>query len=313
MKFSISAAFLTILSILFSQTAVAGVCSSKPKPSYVITSNTFFVNAQNSYSGDGTSWEKAFKTIKEAVDAVIKVNQSGTPLALRTIAVAQGTYRFSDQIERHNDDGSLRIKALIHYENMPMGLSIVGGFVPGKGADERSDDPTLTVLQGGSDGIRAILASFDTRAIKANLTIDGFTIKEFGNQGFIDRGGAISLTGGNIVIKKVIFKDNMAKKGGALWIDTATVLFDQCTFVGNKAEQGGAINIFVSNPALAQGLYLTSCTIGGEGNLSNSAINGGFIYARQEQSIVKITYTKPKYGEIPSIDNQIITTAESKN
>lgn len=304
-KYTISIFALTICTIFGAQNmAIAGTCSSKPKECKPIAKTTFFVNGQVPKSGDGTAWESAFKTIQEAVDAVIKNNNSGAPLLSHTIAVAQGTYSLS-ALQLPNE--GLPIKALIQYEDIRADLTIMGGFVAGaKCLEERSSDPALTILEGRKDGIKAVLASFNPRSLKSKLVIDGFTVRDFGSQEISDQGGAMAVTGGYLIAKNIIFKDNMAKRGGGIFIDTSTALFEKCSFFGNQAQDGGAINIYVADPSLVQGLYIYGCTIGGVGDLSNRAENGGFIFARQEQSMLKINYTDPKYGEIPSVDNQPI-------
>lgn len=294
---------LTIFALLMTQDfAVAGTCSTKPKTITPITKNTFFVDGKITQSGDGTAWEKAFKTLQEAVDAVEKANKSG-PRLPHTIAVAQGTYQIPNP----------QAHALIQYENMAADLTILGGFVAGsKTLEERATDSALTVLQGSNNNVRALIGTFP-KTSRAKLTLDGFTVRDFGTIEGSDRGGAMVVMGGNAIVKNVVFKDNQAQNGGAIWVDTATVLFDHCSFLGNHAESGGAIAIYVSDAKLVQALYLNNCTIGGAGMLGNIATNGGFIFARQEDSMLKIHYTDPKYGETPVVDNQIAPkTVESK-
>lgn len=287
---------LTIFSLFMTHDlAQAGTCQTKPRTFTPIPKNTFFVNSQIAQSGDGTTWEKAFKTIQEAVDAAEKANNNGHSLP-RTIAVAQGTYHVTNHQSR----------ALIQYENMPSDLTILGGFGVGtKFLEDRVADPTLTVLQGNYDKVRALIGSFP-KSLRAKLTIDAFTIKDFGSNEGPEQGGAVMVTGGNVIVRNVVFKDNKAKSGGAVWIDTATVLFDHCSFLGNQAEAGGAIAIYVSDAKLVQGLYINNCTIGGAGTLSNVASKGSFLFARQEETMLKVHYTDPKYGETPVVDNQIL-------
>lgn len=289
---------LTFFAIFIASTLNAGTYPSKPKPCRPLAKNTIFVNGQIASPGDGSSWDKAFRTIQEAIYAVGKSNLSDE-FASHTIAVAQGIYHLPQE-------NPTITKSIIHFE-LPCDLEILGGFTPGnKCLNDRSH--YNTVLKGNRDYRKAIVAKFLPDNKRHKLTIDGFTITEFGAE--TSEGGAVFSTGGNLVMKNINFKENSAQKGGAAYLNTTTALFERCSFINNQAKiNGGAISIFVAEPRAVSGLYFYECIIGEENSTQNSAPKGAFIYARQKFTTLNINFTNPHYNETPDIDNDIYDKA----
>ncbi len=292
---------LTFSAIFIVSALNAGTCPSKPKPCRPLAKNTVYVNGQIASPGDGTSWDRAFRTIQDAISSVGKSNLSNE-FSSHTIVVAQGIYNLPQE-------NPIITKSLIHFE-LPCDLEILGGFTPGNQClDDRGPNPDSTVLHGSRDFRKAVIAKFSPENRRHKLTIDGFTITEFGAE-TSSEGGAVFAAGGNLVMKNINFRENRSQKGGAAYLNNTTALFERCTFLNNRAEiNGGAISIFVAEPRSVSGLYLYECTMGGENSVRNLAPKGGFIYARQKYTTLNISFTNPRYNEIPDIDNDIYDKA----
>ena len=193
--------------------------------------DTYYVDADVRTPGDGSSWERAFVSVQEAID----VSTSGDE-----IWVAEGVY--VPEIPAGREATFL----------IPDGVRLYGGFEGTETALSQRDDPEdfPTILSGElSPGLNAynVVELIDTGI---GTLIDGFEIRDGianGPTGLNSRGGGVRTDNALGTIRNVIFRDNNAQGfGGALSIlgpgtgDFVTV--EDCVFEDNKADgTGGAV------------------------------------------------------------------------
>jgi hypothetical protein len=202
----------------------------------------FYVDGSRLFSGDGTRWDQAFKTIHEAVNAA--TNWQGDEIWVR-----RGTYAISSPIVIDNKD-----------------IAIYGGFSGSETQqNQRNWKTNVTVVDGQN------LVDNCFRILTAAATIDGFTITRGGRGALTSEGGGIFIFGcwsEFPVISNCTFLNNSVNYGGgAIANEYSSPRITNCTFWGNSASFGGAIfNVAVSSP------FITNCTFSG-----NTAWSGGAI------------------------------------
>ncbi|ETR70507.1 MAG: hypothetical protein OMM_03191 [Candidatus Magnetoglobus multicellularis str. Araruama] len=169
----------------------------------------YYVDKSIEISGNGLSWETAFKTIHEAV------NQAG---CLVDIFIKQGNYLINEPII---------IQA--------MQTNIYGGFEGDENdINDRSSNIITTI--NGQNFVQCFVVENEKKMLLDRLTIIN---------GKSDNGGAIFINNAEVFIKNVIFKHNNALyNGGAIWNFSESILeLVNCLFINNQSESntGGAI------------------------------------------------------------------------
>lgn len=232
------------------------------------TQNILYVDGSVTSSGDGKSWAGAFKTIQEAVNAAVTNDE---------IWVKTGTYLLSSEIQ----------------VNKAMG--IYGGFAGLETQRSQRDWNANPTTVDGNNSVRCF-------HVKANATIDGFTITKgstccadgegggiFNNSISLDQltnitinncnfsknsavlgGGVSNNFASSATITNCKFFDNIASNsGGGIFNNSSSITITNCTFTGNKADNygGGIYNHNAASPTI------TNCTFS-----ANSAGKGGGIY-----------------------------------
>jgi predicted outer membrane repeat protein len=222
----------------------------------------WYVTELGSGAKDGTSWDDAFDSIQDAIDAASPGGE---------IWVKEGTYALTSQI------------------NVIKPVAIYGGFPasmldPGWG--DRDWENNVTIVD-GQDLVRCF-------SVVTAATIDGFTITR-GNGGSVAGGMWLS---GPATITNCTFSSNSASsRGGAIYSDYTSATISNCTFTGNSAinDRGGAIyydggsdlitnSTFTANSAESGGAiahaWIASPTITNSifsGNVAS--VNGGAIHS----------------------------------
>jgi hypothetical protein len=169
----------------------------------VLVWTIWYVDDQMAGSGDGRSWEGAFKTLQEALDAAVDGDE---------IWVKASNYGLSQ---------ALRVDHAV---------VIYGGFA---GDETRRDQRNWHIFTTTLDGQGQTACV----TVSGSATIDGFVFTRcHGNLG----GGALDSLGA-ISFANDEFLFNMADLGGAIYNLDATVTFENCAFFGNTATQGGAV------------------------------------------------------------------------
>lgn len=218
---------------------------------------------------DGTSWDTAFTTIQEGIEAA-----STDATAPREVWVAEGVYNEA----RANRTGSLVLR---------QNVAVYGGFV-GIGGYEtertaRDWDTNVATIDGAYS--RAGSAAYHV-VLGANAAVlDGFTITGgLANGDNSDgQGAGVYNASCSPTIENCVITLNVAKRGGGMYNTAASPTVRACDFVDNTAtasgtlaDAGGGMANFASSLPL-----VTGCTFSG-----NASIFGGAMFSEQSTPTV---------------------------
>ncbi len=196
-----------------------------------VSADTIFVDADLRMPGDGSSWERAFDSIQDAIDVAVSGDE---------IWVAEGVY--TPEVPAGPEATFL----------IPDGVRLYGGFEGSESNLAQRDDPEdfPTILSGElSPGVNVynVVELIDT---DIGTLVDGFVIRDGianGSTGRNNRGGGVRTDSALGTIRNVIFRDNNAQVfGGALSINGPSTgdffTIEDCVFEDNKADgRGGAV------------------------------------------------------------------------
>ena len=168
------------------------------------------VNASG-FVHDGETWETAFLTIQDGVDAAAELVAEKQGLDVPMVWVAEGTYRET--------------------VTLADGIVVWGGF---GGTEtlyvEWNPQDHETIIDG--EGVRRCL-------VGANCNVGWMTIRG----GFADYGGGISSVEAVPFVTSCTFINNRATSGGgAAFNEYSPAWFISCRFLQNHAVNGGAIH-----------------------------------------------------------------------
>ncbi len=221
------------------------------------TGSHLFVDSSVSASGDGSSWQKAFKTLDEALVTARHC------LAIKEIFVASGTYKPSFKLFAWWGGEVLDAEDRAVCFHIRDGLMVQGGF-PSSGGNKNSDN-NITILDGDigipnntSDNAYHVVLSTADSAHGKGIILDGFTItngnaNSNSNTNFYSvRPIGNSLGGGiytmfgfkNLIVNCTIKKNYSSYSGGGLISYRGVNRIENNLFTQNKSAQyGGAISI----------------------------------------------------------------------
>jgi len=258
-----------------------------------------YVNKANNGTEDGLTWQTAFNTLQEGVDAAFA--QGGGE-----VWVAEGTY---DE-PRGAVTGALVLRDVVKlYGGFNGDEVILGQRSPQanqtiiEGADARNGDPAYHVVTGANN---ATLDGFTIRGGRANgagtlgqgaglygvavsMTVANCT---FTDNSATTAGGALFTSGGNLTVTSCLFEQNSVAMfgaanvttvafGGASYSADANVAFNNCNFIGNTATANGSWTSGANRNVQAFGgalssfnstLSLTGCTF--TGNIASAQAAG---------------------------------------
>lgn len=240
----------------------------------------YFVDDDATETGDGSSWENAYRSLPYAL------NRASYGYEIR---VAQGTYRPNDDMYTVGDIREFTF-------SLKNRVTVKGGYAGfGESApDARDIELYETILSGDlfSDDLvvtnPADILSDPGRqsnsytvvtgiGIDATAVLDGFTIT--GGYGTGDAGGGMYHYESSPTINNCIFKWNYAVRGGGMCIRLrSSPTVSNCTFENNYADKGGGIEIYKNNASPT----LINCIF--RGNMSLRL--GGGIYCRDSDSTI---------------------------
>lgn len=236
-------------------------------------------------ANDGTSWQNAYTSLAEALDAV--------PAGQRDdMWVARGLYTLRPGADRSDS------------YVLADGVSIYGGFAGTETALEQRDPVNnKTVLSGDIDrndttdadgvtltinGLNAYHVLSVTRGISGTVAygyvIDGVYVTGGDADGLTphDRGGGMLNVNGSPVLNDVTFVGNRAGAGGGMFNENGRPLLNNVTFKDNSAELGGGgmFNYNGGDAQMTNVTFLNNRTPGGGGGMANSsnsspALSGG--------------------------------------
>jgi len=211
------------------------------------------VDGDISSSGDGSSWDKAFKSIQEAM--AVNVASGGDE-----IWVKKGTYKLSSSIF------------------VPIEVGIYGGFA-GSEIERNQRDWKMNLTK--VDGQNLVYQCF---YIVAGATIDGFTITGGNAEGeLIDSsGGGILINQSAPIISNCIITGNKAKFGGGGIANVqSSPDITNCKIINNSASVGGGI--FNDDNSFPN---IVDCTITGNSSTFYGSNTGGGGITNQKSSPV---------------------------
>lgn len=173
----------------------------------------FYVDAETTQNGPGTSWETAFQSLQTAL---VSANEGDT------IWVAAGTYYPTTDNNQS-----------IHF-NLKDNMAIYGGFVGDETRlDQRTNGPSSQTILSGDIGVINTVSDNSYHLL---------SIKELKN-GFVER---VIFMNGNAK-----GNESEEKKGGAVYSDNSSITFRHCRFINNYARnEGGAIFSFLGSLTL---------------------------------------------------------------
>ena len=238
------------------------------------TVQTVYVDSSKSVSGDGSTWNTAFKTLAEAITRQSCSN-------IKEIRVAKGTYFPTGVQANFNRDSTFLITR--------GDLKILGGFPSGGGVRNPLNFPTfLSGDIGGTNNIADnsyhVMTISNVISTEDSIIIDGFTFingnaNGSGTKNF--NGADIARNdGGGLMIWNVQngfktqfrycrFLANRAEDaGGAIYTQSSSPLFVNLLVSGNLANYGGGFALVSASNA-----KLINCTIAG--NRCGSSGAGG--------------------------------------
>ncbi len=228
--------------------------------------NIIYVDADAAANGDGTSWAKAFRYLRDGLDAAS---------AGLEIWVAEGIY-YPDDGEGH--PGGSRYDRF----DMRANVAVYGGFAGTETLrSSRAPASHPTILSGDIDGggthagnsYHVVRFSGDSGAV-----LDGFTV----TKGYADNnsdGAGITIYYCSPTIANCIIEDNRGSgddsDGGGMHCYGASPTVTNCDFLDNVAgDDGGGL----CNKSGSSGTF-TNCTFSGNSTLGdNGNSHGGGIY-----------------------------------
>jgi hypothetical protein len=260
------AVVLVFFAVLFSTTTAAG--------------NVIYVDDSAIGANDGTSWNKAFNHLQ---DALADANSAEKPVEIR---VAQGIYKPDQGTNQTSNDREATFQLIND-------VVIKGGFagIVELDADARDVEAYVTILSGDLNGNDTEVANSadlwdessrvenSYHVITGNLTdetsvLDGFTITA-GNangtywEGF---GGGMYNWEGSPTLNNCTFSGNSAEFGGGMAnSENSSPTLTNCTFLANSSmyDAGGMDNLDKSSPTLTNCTFSRNSSTRGSGGLEN--------------------------------------------
>lgn len=186
----------------------------------------YYVDANATGNGNGTSWANAFPDLQMALSSAFFGDE---------VWVASGVYKPTSSTSR---SVSFVLKD---------GVNIYGSFAGTElSVAQRDIANNLTTLSGDigqlgsySDNSYHVVEGSN---LSSNITIDGFRVVS-GNSN--SRGGGLYIernNNGNLLVKNCYFYNNRAYNyAGGIYLYSASLTIEDCEFINNESSTGGAI------------------------------------------------------------------------
>ena len=228
---------------------------------------------------DGGSWATAYTNLQEALDAAAA---TATPDEIR---VAAGTYRPTARVDPADPrSATFRLSS---------GVSLLGGFSDGGGADPQRDPASNVTTLSGDIGTRGSAADNTYHVLLAvgvngTAVLDGFTVTG-GNADRSDqtdgRGAGMYTLTASPTVANCTFTGNSAWIGGGMYGFGATSpTVTRCTFSSNPAYQGGGMAVlYGASPTVADSTFT--------GNSAPRGLGGGMFTGGSSPSLTRCSFT----------------------
>jgi hypothetical protein len=290
-----------------------------------LNGDRFYVDADATGAGDGSSWDDAYPYLQDALDAANGL--SGTVLC--EIWVAEGTYYPDEDGDGDHVNNAVTETFGLRYD----GIQLYGGFAGGElELDARDPAVHLTVLSGDVDGNditdQGVVTTADdiqgdnayhvlwidgtNESIGDTTVIDGVTITAGEADGATrhDSGGGLYCyaPGGKTcspMLANVAFSGNHADlHGGGMfnygWYGTSSPTLMDVTFSGNRAYDGGGMFNYgwesgASSPTLRDVTFSSNEANRHGGGMANYA-GGLSINSTSSPVLINVTFSGNQAG-----------------
>ncbi|MHC4660134.1 MAG: right-handed parallel beta-helix repeat-containing protein [Planctomycetota bacterium] len=254
-----------------------------------VSDNVWYVDGSVGASGDGASWDNAFKTIQEGLD-----NADSGHLVL----VADGTYSSAGDITLNFGAKDIYLKSQNGANTCiidPQYANFAFGFMAGE--TQAAIVEGFTIQHGSEMGGGGIYLESTSSPTVKNCVIQ-HCVAIYG-------AGVYSQAGSNPVFVNCVFDNNVADRGAAIYgYGPGSIEMTDCTVKNNIAmEYGGGILVTQANVSLIRcsflnnyadmdggGMYLNSSLLG---NLADCVfdnniawVNGGGLYCNYSTDLI---------------------------
>lgn len=253
---------------------------------HCITESVVYVDGSKTFSGRGSSWATAFKTLKEAID------MANICTGIQKIYIAKGTY-----YPTGSQSGTDRNATFLIPQR---GLEIYGGYPNGGGTRNITANPTILSGEIGNSSSTAdnsyhVMVVTNSLPEAIDVIIDGVTLTGGNANGgqFVyndylsnqNEGGGL-LLGANYNINNrltvrnsIITKNNASSTAGGLYIGPSSAVIHNTIISENTCSNlGGGVFIYDSSNTR----FVNSVIV------KNTAVNGGGIYSVSTNTALKI-------------------------